>query len=144
MHKLNEKVRQFNAMSNEINELYHNAAVKLGISDSVFNILYIVCEAGDKCPQSRIYKESGISRQTINSAIRGLKQQGLVYMERGKDRKTTVYLTEQGKLFAHEKMEPIYQIEDTIFDEWTEEESSLYISLTAQYRDALKQKLEML
>ena len=39
---------QYTYLAGEINALYHEAAVKTGISDSVQNILYVLCERGGK------------------------------------------------------------------------------------------------
>ena len=50
MHYL--KAGQYTYISGEINALYHEAAVKAGISDSVQNILYVICEKGNECLQS--------------------------------------------------------------------------------------------
>lgn len=72
MHNL--QTGQYAYLAGEINALYHEAAVKMGISDSVQNILYVLCEKGGQCPQSEISKLAGISRQTINSAIRKLEK----------------------------------------------------------------------
>ena len=75
--------RQYTHLAGEINALYHEAAVKMGMSDSIQNILYVVCEKGDVCQQSDISKLTGISRQTINSAIRKLEKENIVYLEPG-------------------------------------------------------------
>lgn len=72
MHYL--EAGKYTYLAGEINALYHEAAVKMGISDSVQNILYVLCEKGGKCLQSEISKLTGISRQTINSAIRKLEK----------------------------------------------------------------------
>ena len=73
MHYL--KTQQYTYLAGEINALYHEAAVKAGISDSIQNILYVICENGTSCLQSEISKLTGISRQTINSAIRKLEKE---------------------------------------------------------------------
>ena len=39
-----EKARMYAYLSAEITSLYHEAAVKIGISDTVLNILYVLCE----------------------------------------------------------------------------------------------------
>ena len=75
MHYLGAE--QYTYLAGEINALYHEAAVKTGISDSVQNILYVLCEKGGKCLQSEISRLTGISRQTINSAIRKLEKEGI-------------------------------------------------------------------
>lgn len=37
-----ERAREYDYLSAEINSLYHEAAVKMGISDTVLNILSII------------------------------------------------------------------------------------------------------
>lgn len=139
MHYLTSE--KYTYLAGEINALYHEAAVMMGVSDSVQNILYVICEKGDRCLQSDISKLTGISRQTINSAIRKLEKDGIVYLEQGKGRNTIVCLTEKGKQFASEKIYPLYEIENKIWNEWTAEEQEQYLLLTQKYRDALKKYL---
>lgn len=139
-----QKVKRYNYVMNEINAIYHDAAVRMGISDSVQNILYAICENGESCLQSEIYKQTGISRQTINSAIQKLEKDGIVYLKQGQGRNTIVCLTDAGKEVANQKARPLIRIENEIFNEWTEEESRLYQELTERYRDSLKEKLDAL
>ena len=140
MHYL--KAGQYTYLAGEINALYHEAAVKMGISDSVQNILYVICEQGNQCLQSEISKRTGISRQTINSAIRKLEKDEILYLEQGKGRNTIVCLTEKGEKFALEKIYPLYEIENKIWNEWTDDEQQQYVVLTPKYRDALKKYMK--
>ena len=140
MHYL--KAGQYTYLAGEINALYHEAAVKTGISDSVQNVLYVLCEKGGRCMQSEVSKLTGISRQTINSAIRNLEKDGIVYLEQGKGRNTILCLTEKGKEFTAEKILPLYEAENKIWNEWTVEEQQQYLELTEKYRDGLKKYLK--
>ena len=108
MHYL--KANQYTYLAGEINALYHEAAVKTGVSDSVQNILYVICEKGDRCLQSEISRLTGISRQTINSAIHKLEKEGIIRLEQGKGRNTIVCLTEEGKNYARRKIYPLFEI----------------------------------
>ena len=128
-------------LAGDINSLYHEAAVKMGVSDSVMNILYVLCEKEGECLQSEICRLSGISRQTINSAIRNLEKDGIVYLKPGQGRNTIVCLTETGKIFSKEKIYPLFEIENKIWNEWTADEQRQYLMLTQKYRDALKKYL---
>ena len=108
------------------------------------NILYVLCDQGNQALQSEICSISGISRQTINSALSKLEQQGLVRVEPDKGRNTMVFLTEEGQKFAAEKVAPLFQIENKIWSEWTAAEQQQYLELTQKYRDSLKKKLKEL
>lgn len=136
MHYLSAE--KYTYLSGEINALYHEAAVKLGISDSVQNILYVVWEAEGSCPQNEICRLTGISRQTINTAVHKLEQKGIVRILPGEGRNTIVALTEKGKAYAAEKIQPLFDMENKIWSGWTPEEQQAYLRLTQKYRDALK------
>ena len=140
MHYL--KAGEYTHLSGEINSLYHEAAVKMGVSDSVLNILYVICEKENQSLQSEISKLTGISRQTINSAIRKLEKDGIVHLKQGKGRNTIVSLTEKGEQFALKKIYPLFEVENKIWNEWTAEEQQQYLMLTQKYRDALKKYLK--
>ena len=139
MHYL--KTGEYIYLAGEIKALYHEAAVKMGVSDSTMNILYVLCEKGDACLQSDISKLTGISRQTINSAIRKLEKDGIIYLKQGEGRNTIVCLTEKGKQFSSQTILPLFEIENKIWSQWTEEEQRQYLLLTKKYRDALKKYL---
>ena len=133
---------QYTYLAGEINALYHEAAVKMGISDSVQNILYVLCEKEGRCLQSEVSKLTGISRQTINSAIRKLEKEDIVYLEQGKGRNTILCLTEKGRKFSLEKIMPLHEMENKIWNEWTAEEQQQYLALTKKYCDGLKKYLK--
>ena len=118
MHYL--ETEQYTFLAGEINALYHEAAVKMGISDSVQNILYVLCEKGGKCQQSEISKLTGKGRNTI------------------------LCLTEKGEKFSSEKIGSLHEIENKIWNEWTVEEQQQYLTLTKKYRDGLKKYMETL
>ena len=82
--------------------------------------------------------------QTIKSAIRKLEKEEIVYLEQGKGRNTILCLTEKGKKFSLEKIMPLHEIENKIWNEWTAEEQQQYLTLTKKYRDGLKKYLEVM
>lgn len=141
MHYL--EAEQYTCLAGEINALYHEAAVKAGISDSVQNILYVLCGKDDgRCLQSEVSRMTGISRQTVNSAVRRLEKEEIVCLEQGKGRNTVLCLTEKGEKYVREKIYPIYEAENRIWDEWTPEEQRQYLDLTRKYCDGLKKYLK--
>ena len=138
------KLKQRNYLYSEISMLYHNIAAKQGISNSIQCILYVLCDNENSCLQSDIYKFFGLSRQTINSAIQNLENDGIIYLSKGTGRNTIVHLTEKGKLFALKKIYPLFKIEYEIFSEWSDEEQQEYLRLMEKYRDALKLRVSLL
>ena len=136
-----ESARKYAYLSAEITSLYHEAAVKIGVSDTVLDILYVLCEQEGQCLQSDIFRLTGISRQTINSAIRKLERDGLAYLKQGEGRNTLVCLTEKGRDFSAQKVRPLFQSENKIWSEWTVDEQERYLLFTQKYRDSFKKYL---
>ena len=46
------EMKRFNYLISETNAVYHEAAQKLGLSDSTQQVLYTICNNGDSCPAS--------------------------------------------------------------------------------------------
>lgn len=137
-------VNKINYLSCEIEALYHTASLKLGISDSVSIVLYTVYDAGESCLLSDIYKKSGISKQTVNSAIRGLEADNILCLEQHTGRAKRIVLTDKGRIFVKETVERLRKAEIQAFDVWSEEEISAFIHLMEKYADCFRQQIEAL
>ena len=51
--------KEFYNLLSQVNSVYHDAALKLGLTDSALDILYSLNEHGSGCNQSIFYKETG-------------------------------------------------------------------------------------
>ena len=139
-----DELKRFNHLTGEIEALYHEAALKLGMSDSAMNILYTICNVGDNCLLSDICRLSGTSKQTIHSAVRILENDGIVYLEAKSGRKKAVCLTEKGKAKVKATVARVIEIENQIFSSWTKLEREEYLRLTKDYMLAFKEKIDSL
>ncbi len=137
---ISKEMRRMNHLLGEINGTYHEAAVRLGLSDSAMTVLYTLCGEGGACPLQKIVRQSGASKQTINSAIRRLEGEGTVRLEPGEGRGKNVRLTEQGWALARRTAVPLIELEDEIYASWTKEELWMYLELTERFHTALKEK----
>ena len=63
--KTNELLRNFNRIDKEFNDIYHEVALKMGISDSAFSIFYILHDLGDGCLQIDIANRYFIKRISV-------------------------------------------------------------------------------
>ena len=107
---------------------------------------YFICDLrkGDQCLQSDISKlTASAARQLILQSVNWKKMKSYI-LKPGKGRNTVVCLTEKGKSFAAEKIYPLFEIENKIWNEWTDDEQHQYLMLTQKYRDALKKYLSMI
>ena len=137
-------VHQINYLASEMDAIYHQASLKLGITDSVSRVLYTIYDIGDGCLLRDIYKKSGVRKQTINSAIRSLEAAGILYLEQHIGRTKKIILTEKGNAFVQKTAAKIYQAEIQAFDTWSEDEISSYIHLMKKYHDCLRRQIEQL
>jgi len=138
------EINRINYLSSELESLYHQSSLRLGITDSVSIVLYSIYDAGSECLLSDIYKNSGISKQTINSAIRSLEADDILHLVQYTGRSKKVVLTEKGKDFARQTVAKLYQAEQSAFDSWSEEEISTYIVLMEKYNDCFRRQIEKL
>lgn len=70
--------RKYNNLFRLENELYHDIAVKMGLSDSAFGILYWLDDLGDGCLQRDVCVASGLTKQAVNSSVHKLERTGFV------------------------------------------------------------------
>lgn len=144
MESMHTDLKRFSCLTAEIDAVYHDAALRLGLSDSALMILYTVCTYGESCLLHDITRLSGVSKQTIHSALHKLADEGVVYLEPVSGRKKRVCLTETGKAFAEQTVLQVIEIENKIFGGWTEAEREMYIGLTQRYLSAFREKVKEL
>ena len=139
---VNAQLKRFNLLVSEIDAVYHDAALRLGLSDSTLLILYTVCWCDGECLLCDI--TSGASKQTINSALRKLEADNIVCLKTFEGRKKKVCLTEKGYRFVKDTVLRLIDIENTIFGSWTDEEKNTYIELTQRYLVTFREKVKKL
>lgn len=137
-----DNIRRINYLMTEIDALYHQAAVKMRLSDSVARVLYTIYEAKGSCLLSEIYKKTGVSKQTINSALRKLEQEGILYLEPYKGNAKKVILTSKGEQYVEQTVAKLYAAEIRSFASWSEAEMKMYISLIRKDIDSLRKEIE--
>lgn len=139
---VNEQMKHFNMLVSEIDAAYHDVALKFGLSDSAMLILYTICWNEGECLLSDI--TSGASKQTINSALRKLEGEHVVYLEAFEGRKKKVCLTEKGHEFVKDTISRLIEIENRIFSVWSDKEKNTYIELTQRYLTTFREKTKEL
>lgn len=142
--ELYEKICKINCLLEDADSLYHQAALKLGVSDSAMLVLYMLYTNGGECRLYDIYKLSGICKQTINSAVRKLEKEELIWLEKQDRKSKKVCFTEKGKAYAEQTAARLFQAEYNAFREWKEEEIDLYLKLIEKYNISLRREIKKL
>lgn len=140
IHSPNPHVQRINLLTSKIDNAYHEAALRFGLSDSAMIVLYAVCCEGESCPLSEIVRGCGLSKQTVNSALRRLEADGIVCLRPSGGRTKQVCLTGQGLALCRNTVSRLIQIENEIFDSWPPEDAALYLDLMQRYLSAFEEK----
>ena len=135
-----ESLNRFNYLFGETEALYHDLAHRLGLSDSAMKILYTVCDMGEPCPLREVSRRSGLTKQTVNSALRKLEGEGVLYLESAARRGKQVRLTEAGRALAQSTAARIIQMENDVLGQWDPDDVQIYLALTERFLNDLKQR----
>ena len=141
---ISKYLKEYNHIYKEANDIYHEIARKLQLSDSALDIFYTIFEMGDNCLQRDICKASCMPKQTVNSSIRKLQADGYLTLSPGKGRSMHIHLTPSGQKLIQEKLVPLIRIENDAFEDMTVEECEQLIHLNAKYNQALCSRLSNL
>lgn len=141
---ISKYLKEYNHIYKEANDIYHEIARKLQLSDSALDIFYTIFEMGDNCLQRDICKASCMPKQTVNSSIRKLQTDGYLTLSPGKGRSMHIHLTASGQKLIQEKLVPLIRIENDAFEDMTVEECEQLIHLNAKYNQTLRSRLSNL
>lgn len=137
---ISKDMKRYNYLLGEMEAVYHGMSLKLGLSDSASMILYAICEEGDSRLLSEICRLSGLSKQTVNSSIRKLEAEGILYLEKAGSKSKKVCLTEAGKDLAGRTVLRIQQAENAILSSWPRQDVEKYLELTEKFLAALREE----
>lgn len=138
---ISKEMKRFNHLLGELDAVYHEMALKLGLSDSVMRILYTIYNNGKAdCPLQDICRSCGLPKQTVNSALRKLEGEGILYLKPAGPKNKNVRLTEEGLLLAEQTAGRILHAEDDILSSWPKEDVEKYLALTEDFLYALAEK----
>lgn len=138
--QISKELRRYNYLLGETDGVYHEMAVRMGLPDSVMKILYSLCGGDGLCPLRMVIRQSGASKQTINSALRRLEGEEIVRLEPGRGRGKNVRLTEKGWALAERTVIPLMKMEDEIYSSWSREDVQKNLELAERFLTALREK----
>lgn len=144
MKDTNEVFVDFLRVDQIFNQLYREAASRMGLSRSSFNVLYSVHYLGKGCLQKDICDTSCLPKQTVHSAVDKLVDEGLLRKESGSGRAVALYLTPAGEKFVEARIVPVVQAEQRAFESMSSEEQQCYYDLAMRLTDAFRAEVEAL
>lgn len=136
------QARRYNRLIAEIDEVYHEVALRQGFSDSVMSVLYVLSDNDGQCRLQDLIRQSGENKQTINSALRRMEREDLVYLEPAGGKSKRVCLTGKGQDVARNTVEKVIAVENKIYSSWSREEWELYLQLTERYLTQVREEMK--
>ena len=137
---------QENRQYNETNRLYHQLAVRYGLSDTMFWMLYALYSDALPHTQAQLSTDLCLPKQTLNSAVRGMVEQGLLTLapapgcKHGKN----VSLTEAGRALAEKTVAHVMQAEEAAMQQMGLERARQNLALGAEYLQFLREEFTKL
>lgn len=141
---IRQKNKRLQLLFSETDAVYHEATLKFGLTDSSMIVLYTICLFDGSCPLGDITALSGLPKQTVNSALRRLEGDGVLYLEAAGGRKKRVCLTEKGQGLCRDTALRLMRLEDEIYASWPPEDLEKYLSLTQRFLSGLREKVQKL
>lgn len=133
-----DMISRINRLTGELDMLYHQAAKKLGVPDSILRILYAISGLGDGC------RLAGLSKQTVNSALRRLECENILKLEHRDGRCKQLRLTELGKKRVAESAGRLGDAERRATESFSEAEAAEYLRLMEKFNVAFAHELNYL
>lgn len=134
------ETRRYNRLLSEIDEVYHELALRQGFSDSAMAIFYTLADHEGQCLLADLIRLSGMNKQTINSALRKLEDEDILYLEPAGGKAKRVCLTEKGYATARKTVGRVLDAENRIYASWSRAEWELYVQLTERFLNQLREE----
>lgn len=122
-----------------LSEIYHLYGVQNGVSDAELWILYGLADGGAHT-QADFCDGWCYSRQTVNTAVKGLAAKGMVVLiPRENNRKSKqIRLTQEGEALVRRVIHPLMQAELSVYDTLGEEDRTRLLTLLQQRCELLR------
>ena len=131
-------------MYKENDSLYRRLARHFGLSESAFWILYTLEEFQQPVTQAQLCEYLSLSKQTINSGLKQLEQEGNIHLSSGPGRRKYLQLTPAGRQLAERTVRPVLRAEERAFLGMAEEERASLLALYRKYLSLLRQESEQI
>lgn len=138
-----DKIIQFNVILKQYDQIYRNAAKNFGLPYLSFLTLYVICQK-DQCTQKDIATQIMFPKQSINSAIKSLEENGIVTLfQTGENKKEKmIQLTSKGKTLAEKTAMKIVEAENKAFGVLLDSDLENFLELFKRILEAMKNGVE--
>lgn len=145
MEEIKRCLSNLNSIFKECDEIYRVTAKKMGIPDCAFWILYILRTDGSTLTQREICSALYEPKQTVNTALKKLVEDGYIELLADNDRRSRqLRLTEKGIGFAERTVDQVILRELSALSALSAEERALFFRLFRKYIGLLDENMRVL
>lgn len=143
--KILSRLKETNNLCKRENYIYRGIADSFDLSESALWILYFLRMAEEPCSQKEICDRMFQSKQTVNSAIKKLEEEGLLELvcRDGNKKSKRITLTPAGTALAERTADRVIEAEAAAMDSLTDEEQGLFLSLYDKFVSRLQTEMDM-
>lgn len=131
-------------MHKEEDSLYRRLARQFGLSDSEFWILYTLAGSAEPVTQAKLSGYLSLSKQTVNSGLKQLEQEGYIRLTGGPGRQKYLHLTGRGERLTAGTVRSVLAAEERAFLGLAEEERASLLALEHKYLALLFRESEQI
>ena len=128
----------------ELDNVYSLFPKSCGLSEAEYWSLLLIYEG--VATQSQIRGQLFLSRQTLNSAFKQLREKGLIRLEPYEEnqRSKQAFLTDEGKAFVEKYVVQMHRVEEIAWEKMDEKEQTMLTELTRKFSGLIRQELKLL
>ena len=132
----------FREATRELDSVYARFPKSCGLSEAEYWSLLFIYEG--VAIQSRLSDMLFISRQTLNSAFKQLRQKGLVRLEpyENDQRSKQIFLTDSGKRFVEENVLQMHRVEEKAWEQMSGAEQAMLTQLIRKFSNLIRSELK--
>jgi len=144
--EITDQIAELGRLYKEQDNIYRNAAVQAGVSDSMHWILYVICGTKEPMTQNKLADGWFYPKQTINSAVQQLLKHGLVTLIKvqGKRNEKAVSLTDKGGKFCRRYIYPLIEAEKEAFLQLSDRERESFLRTFRRQNDYIRDHVQQL
>ena len=135
---------EFEEKRRELDEVYDKSMGLFGLSKGAFMVIYTLYSLERPCTQKEICEDWHENKQTVNSAVKKLIEEGIIDIAPSPEnlREKLLTFTEKGKFLAMRTVRKMIEAEKTAFGKLTEEEQKEAARITGKFCELLKKEFE--
>ena len=133
----------FREATMELDNVYSRFSKSCGLSEAEYWSLLLIYEGA--VTQSQISSQLSLSRQTLNSAFKQLRKNGLVRLEPYEEnqRSKQAFLTEAGKEFVEKNVLRMHRVEEKAWQQISEQEREILTKSIRKLCDLIRTELDI-